>query len=55
MKSFFGKEGPKYTFRPKYDEDGITERKKHPNSQNKVIMPGSGIYDQFIIGQKIKK
>jgi len=63
MKSFFGKEGPKYTFRPKYDEDGITEGKRHPNSPNKVILPGPGYYDikdsktipRFPIGEKIKK
>ena len=45
MKSFFGEEGPKYTFRPKYDEDGINEGKRHPNSPNKVILPGPGYYD----------
>ena len=45
MKSFLGKEGPKYTFQPKYDEDGITEGKIYPNSQNKVILPGPGYYD----------
>ena len=63
MKSFFGKEGPKYTFPPKYDEDGITEGKRHPNSPNKVILPGPCYYDikdsktipQFTIGEKIKK
>ena len=63
MKSFLGKEGPKYTFRPKYNEDGITEGKRHPNSPNKVILRGPGYYDikdskaipQFSIGEKIKK
>ena len=63
MKSFFGKEGPKYTFRSKYDEDGITEGKRHPNSPNKLILPGPGYYNikegktipQFTIKEKIKK
>ena len=63
MKSFFCKEGPKYTFWPKYNEDGITEGKRHPNSPNKLILPGPGYYNikegktipQFTIKEKIKK
>ena len=37
--------GPKYTFRPKYDEDGITEGKRHPRSPIKTLSPGPGSYN----------
>ena len=63
VKSFFGKEGPKYTFRPKYDEVGVTKGKRHLNSPGGVIIPGPGYYDikdnktipQFTVGEKMKK
>ena len=45
LKPFFGIEGPKYTFRPKYDEDGITEGKRQPRSHIKTLSPGPGSYN----------
>ena len=45
LKSYFGNEGPKYTFRPMYDQDGITEGKRAPGSPPKLIIPGPGYYD----------
>ena len=52
LKNFFGNEGPKYTFRQKYDQDGT-----------KLITPGPGQYDikdsktipELTFGEKIKK
>ena len=45
LKAYFGIEGPKYTFRPKYDVDGITEGKRIPGSPKKTILPGPGYYE----------
>ena len=45
LKSFFGNEGPKYTFRPKYDTDGITEGKRISGAPPKIILPGPGYYN----------
>ena len=62
FKTYFGNEGPKYTFRPMYDQDGITEGKRAPGAPPKLIIPGPGYYDikdsktlpVFTIGQRIK-
>ena len=43
-KSFIG-EGPKYSFRPKYDEDGITDGKRIRGAPKKTMVPGPGFYD----------
>ena len=43
-KTFIG-EGPKYTFRPKYDEDGITDGKRIPGAPRKMETPGPGFYE----------
>ena len=63
LKHFFGKEGPKYTFRPKYDQDGITEGKRISGASPKLITPGPGQYNikdskstrEFTFGEKIQK
>lgn len=43
-KTYIG-EGPKYTFRPKYDEDGITEGKRIQGAPKKTEVPGPGFYE----------
>ena len=62
LNPLFGNEGPKYSFRPKYDEDGITEGKRISKAPPKLVIPGPGYYDikdsktipSFTIGKKIK-
>lgn len=43
-KAFIG-EGPKYTMRPKYSIDGITEGKRLPKAPKKKDIPGPGHYN----------
>ena len=43
-KSFIG-EGPKYTIRPKYNLDGITEGKRSSKAYRKSLVPGPGTYN----------
>ena len=38
--SFIG-EGPKYTFREKYDEDGTRKEKRHKKASRKKSFPGN--------------
>ena len=42
--SFIG-EGPKYTFREKYDEDGTRKEKRHKKASRKKSFPGPGTYN----------
>ena len=42
--TFIG-EGPKYTFRQKFDEDGLVEEKRNPNAHKKTKVPGPGHYN----------
>ena len=58
-KTFIG-EGPKYTMRQKFDENGLLEDKRNPNAHEKTKVPGPGHYDpkdstgtpKYTIGQK---
>ena len=43
-KTFIG-EGPKYSMRPKYDIDGVTQGKRNSKAQKKTTVPGPGKYD----------
>jgi hypothetical protein len=43
-KTFIG-EGPKYSMRPKYNIDGITEGKRSQKAYRKTSVPGPGHYD----------
>ena len=43
-KTFIG-EGPKYSMRPKYTVDGITEGKRSSKAYKKTTVPGPGHYD----------
>ena len=42
--TFIG-EGPKYTFRQKFDEDGLNTDKRNPNAYRKTKVPGPGHYN----------
>ena len=61
-KTFIG-EGPKYSMRPKYDMDGITEGKRSIKAYKKSGVPGPGHYDpldnthgpRYTIGLKREK
>ena len=43
-KIFIG-EGPKYTFRQRFNMDGTTDGKRHPKAYALVPTPGPGSYD----------
>ena len=43
-KNFFG-EGPKFTFRPTFNEDGTTSGKRNPKAYKKKDVPGPGTYE----------
>ena len=53
-------EGPKYTIRQKFGEDGLLKEKRHPNAYKKTEVPGPGHYDprdltgspKYTIGEK---
>ena len=45
-KTYIG-EGPKYTMRPKYDLDGVTQGKRHSKAYKKSSVPGPGKYNQL--------
>ena len=57
--TFIG-EGPKYTMRQKFDENGVLEDKRNPNAHKKTYVPGPGHYDpkdltstpKYTIGEK---
>ena len=57
--TFIG-EGPKYTMRQKFDENGLLEDKRNPNAPKKTNVPGPGQYDpkdlttspKYTIGEK---
>ena len=42
--TFIG-EGPKYSFRPKFDENGLLKEKRHPRAYEQIPNPGPGTYD----------
>ena len=42
--TFIG-EGPKYSFRPKFDENGLNTEKRNRNAYQKTKVPGPGHYD----------
>ena len=60
--TFIG-EGPKYTMRQKFDENGLLEDKRKSNAPKKTKLPGPGHYDpkdstgtpKYTIGQKHPK
>ena len=43
-KTYIG-EGPKYSMRPKYDIDGVTQGKRSSKAHKKTAVPGPGKYN----------